>query len=461
VARLWATKARTEDAFSKLLDRFTLYLIPRPNPDGSEIFFRTPRWEHDGNARRTDDDRDATVGEDPPRDLNGDGLITAMRVEDGRGQYFPRPDDPRVMIKAEPTKNERAGWSIHVEGSDADEDEQIAEDPAGGVSFNQNFTFRYPYFQRGAGPHQVSEPETRAVADFCFSRPNIAAVLTFTPEDNLMHPWKPNSASDGARIKTAITSADAPYLEFIAEKYRALHGGKDAPTPPTGAGSFSQWAYFHYGRWSFAARGWWVPKVDPPAPKPGEKPADEKRGADDVSTLAWLTREKIDGFVPWTRVDHKSFPGKKVEIGGFKPFVLLNPPANLIDPLADKHSSFVAELLGLMPKVAVESLDVRSLGAGVFRVTAKVTNTGYLPTMSDMGRISREAYPMQLRLALPARATLVQGSARTRLDRLSGNGGNASYTWLVRLPAGSPTTVTCTVNSPSVGSHAVTGELKE
>jgi hypothetical protein len=70
-------------------------------------------------------------------------------------------------------------------------------------------------------------------------------------------------------------------------------------------------------------------------------------------------------------------------------------------------------------------------------------------------------YPLQLRLALPAGATLVQGTARTRLDRLTGSGGNGSYVWLVRLAAGSPTAVTCTVNGPSVGSHSMTAELKE
>ena len=43
-------------------------------------------------------------------------------------------------------------------------------------------------------------------------------------------------------------------LPYNAEQYRKLHGGKDAPGSPKGEGSFSEWAYFHYGRWSLAAR---------------------------------------------------------------------------------------------------------------------------------------------------------------------------------------------------------------
>jgi hypothetical protein len=459
VARSLALKARSDEPTRKLLDRFTLYVIPRPNPDGSEAFVLRPYRERDGNARPTDDDRDGAVGEDPPDDLNGDGQITAIRVLDGTGPFFPRPDEPRVMIRADRAKNERGGWSLYVEGRDADQDDEQSEDAADGASFNRNFTFRYPYFQRGSGPHQVSEPETRAVADFCFSRPNIALVLAFTPEDNLLGPWKPSPASDAARIKTAVHSADAPFLDYMAEKYRAILGAKDPPPSPAGAGSFSEWAYFHYGRWSLAARGWWIPKVVPPAPTPAEpKLSNEKRGADEVNALRWFAQENVDGFVPWTAIDHPDFPGKKVEVGGFKPFVRLNPPAKELEPLAQRHASFVEALLGWMPTASIDHVRVESLGGGVHRVTANVVNSGYLPTISEMGRITREAYPLQLRIGLPPTATLVQGSARTSLPRLLGNGGSQSHTWLVRQKA--PATVQCTVSSPTTGEHSAAVELK-
>src|SRR5262249_31776364 len=109
------------------------------------------------------------------------------------------------------------------------------------------------------GPHQVSEPESRALADFAFDHTNIALVFTFTPEDNLVHPWAEDPKVSHARVREAVDAADVPYFALIAEKYRGLHSAKGAPPSPQGAGSFSQWAYFHYGRWSLAARGWWVP----------------------------------------------------------------------------------------------------------------------------------------------------------------------------------------------------------
>ena len=38
--------------------------------------------------------------------------------------------------------------------------------------------------------HPVSEPETKAVADFLFDQFNIYAVFTFGPQDNLGQPYE-------------------------------------------------------------------------------------------------------------------------------------------------------------------------------------------------------------------------------------------------------------------------------
>ena len=203
-----------------------------------------------------------------------------MRVEDPAGKHMPHPDDARVLIEADPKKNDIGRYSLYIEGKDDDHDEQFNEDGSSGVSFNRNWTFQYPFFKIAAGPHQVSEPETCAVADFAFDHPNIAAVFCFSPENNLMQPWKP--ADGQGRIKTAIQKDDAAHVDYLAEQYKKIHGGKDAPSSPAGEGSFSGWAYFHYGRWSLAARGWWIPKVEPEK-KPEHKGQAEKKDASQQS----------------------------------------------------------------------------------------------------------------------------------------------------------------------------------
>lgn len=492
LARQIVVQAENDETARRLLKKYTLYIIPRPAPDASEAFFAKLHQEHAGNERSTDDDRDGADDEDPHQDLNGDGFFTQLRVADPAGKYIPHPNDARVLIEADPKKNERGQYSIYSEGLDDDGDEKFNEDGPGGVAFNRNFTFRYPYFQTGAGPHQVSEVETRAIADFAFSRPNIALVLTFSPEDNLMETWKPNASGDGDRIRTSLHSADAPYVNFVAEEYRKIHEGKDAPSPQRGEGSFVDWAYFHYGRWSFAARSWWIPKTaakqhaaSPPAdeskkpagetkeaasagaadkPKPDaepKKPSDEKRGADDINALRWFAAEHIDGFVDWTPIEHADFPGKKVDVGGFKPFFRLNPPAKELDGLAAKHLKFVNRLIELMPRVKIIETKVTALGGGVIRVSAKVINEGFLPTVSEMGKTTGDPQPLQLELKLSEGAKFVTGHAREQIRPLAGNGGNAEHAWLVLVGEKKKFQATLKVSSPSVGSDEVKVEWKE
>ncbi len=452
------------EAISKLLDQTTFYIIPRPNPDGSEKNFQRPFREQEGNSQATDDDRDGMQGEDPPNDLNGDGWITVMRVEDTAGKYRAHPDDPRVLIEVDRKKNEQGQYRLISEGRDDDHDEKFNEDAGDGVSVNRNFTFRYPYFSQGAGEQQASEPETKAVIDFAFDHPNIALVFTFTPEDNLFHPWKPNQ--DKGRIKTGIHGGDAPYQNLIAERYKKAHGGKDPIAAGKPQGAISEWAYFHYGRWSLAARGWWIPKTAAPKKKEGEekkeekKPSGEKRGADDINKLRWLDKQKIKGFVNWTEIKHPDFPNAKVEIGGFKPFYQLNPPAKQLNELAKKHTEFLTNLVELFPRLTIENVRSKPLGGDIYRVTAEVVNHGYFPTMSEMGKTSRQHYPLQAELKLPIETTFIQGSPRRQLPRIEGSGAKVEQTWLFRLPKGAATKTTLRVWAPTIGSIETKVNLK-
>jgi hypothetical protein len=283
-------QAESDSEMADWLMQFMVYFIPSPTPDATEENFAFPVRERPGNLTPTDDDRDFEIGEDPPQDLNGDGWITMMRVADDFGTHRTHPQDPRVLIPVDSKKRETGQYRLLPESRDADQDERFGEDGSDGVDFNRNFTFQYDFFGKAAGPHQVSEQETRAVADFLFDHPNIACVFCFSPEDNLFHPWKGTAQSDAGRIKTKVLTDDQPVLEFLAESYRKLHGGKNAPKPPAGQGSFSEWSYFHYGRWTFASPGWWVPQAAKEKPKstpadtsgqPAENDVNEQPGAKD------------------------------------------------------------------------------------------------------------------------------------------------------------------------------------
>jgi hypothetical protein len=449
IARQIVQKGENDEGVKQLLTAVTLYIIPRPDPDASEKCFAKPYRVPVGNDRKTDDDRDFEFGEDPPNDLNGDGFITQMRIEDPAGTLIPHPDDPRVLIEADPKKNERGKYRLLTEGIDDDGDEEWNEDAGDGVAFDHNFTFGYRPFTANTGPNAVSENESRVIADFLFDRTNIAVVYTFSLDDNLFHPWKPNPQTERERIRRNILSSDA-----------AAHG------------AFSRWAYFHYGRWSLNARPWWVPKTEAKKEeaKDGEnkeekteekKPSGEKRGADQINLLRWLDAKQIDGFVDWKEIEHPDFPGKKVEVGGFKPLVDLNPPAAELDKLAEKQLAFLQKLPDYLPKLELREATAKSLGGGVFRVQAVAANTGYLPTMPEMGAVNGMQQLLQIAIDVPQDTVFLQGHRRMEVRPLPGVTGKREFTWLVRFPAQVPESIELRLWSPAVGEVKTQLEVKE
>lgn len=443
-------RAAAEPQLRELLKHFTVYVIPRPHPDASEAFFADLQQERSGNARPQDDDRDGRLDEDAAEDLDGDGAITWMRVYDPAGDLRGHPADSSVLVEVRRHDGEQGSFRLLPEGLDNDGDGRFNEDGPGGVDFNRNLTWSYPYFEAQAGPHQVSERETRAVLDFLYARPNIASVVCFAPQDNLMHPWKADRRKERDRIITTLLSDDAPYSDHVAEAYRELLGGKDAPEAAGGSGSFVHWAYFHYGRFSFGARAWWVPQV---APDSTEVASDDDRGADTRNLKRYLQREGLDGWADWTEVAHPDFPGRRVEVGGERPFFRWNPPADTLDALAAKHLDFVLRLEELRPRLTVE-LEAEALGGGLFELRARVRNEGYLPTMSAMGERSRQMFPLMAELALPEGAVLFDGSRRRTVARLDGSGGQRELRWLLRSASGLPLSIA--VASPAVGEASTT-----
>ncbi|MDZ4780871.1 MAG: M14 family metallopeptidase, partial [Planctomycetia bacterium] len=463
---LIAPGADQQAATTALLEHYAIYIVPRPSPDASASCFTTPYFERAANTRPSDDDRDGDTDEDGPEDLNGDGLITMLRVEDVAGDQIVHPNDARLLIPADRTKHERGVYRLYTEGYDNDHDEAFNEDGPGGVEFHRNFPFKYRFFQPGVGPQPVSEPETRAVADFCFAHPNIALVLSFSPEDNLFHPWEADSGAAQARIKTGLLPDDAPSTKLLAERFQKAHGGADAPESATYDGSFVRWAYFHYGRWSLASRAWWPPKTEitpPPTTGEGEPPkppADDPRAADQLNALRWLDKQGITGFVPWTAIEHPDFPGQKVEIGGFHPFVTLNPPAAELDPLAQKHFAFLTSLPEVMPRLTIRDERAESVGAGVFRVTALIVNEGQLPTLPEMGRLAEYPYPLQVTLTLPDGCTLITGNLRQQIAPLAASGGARELEWLLLRGESNTNTPRLHAAAPAVGEATVEIELK-
>ncbi|MCR4395889.1 MAG: M14 family metallopeptidase [Candidatus Saccharicenans sp.] len=176
-----------DKAWSDYLNRQTVYLVPLLNPEAAAAFFTIPRMQRTVNNRPVDDDNDGLVDEDGPEDLNGDGLITIMRVKSPEGRWIIDPREPRLMRLADSRKGEKGEYQVYSEGLDNDGDGLINEDGPGGVDLNRNFPHDFEYFQKQAGLYPVSEPEAEALLRFMFDHNNIAMVINFSTENNLLN----------------------------------------------------------------------------------------------------------------------------------------------------------------------------------------------------------------------------------------------------------------------------------
>jgi hypothetical protein len=413
-----------EQQISALLDSVCFYVIPSINPDAAQSYFASLRYERRGNGSPADLDRDGRLAEDGYEDLNNDGLITMMRIADPTGKWMPHPADERIMVEARPSYGETGTYIYLTEGIDNDNDKSFNEDGEEGVIINRNFAFSYPFFTTGSGEHAMSETETRAISDFLYDAKNVFAVVSFGPANNLTKPLSYNERDASARIHTSWKKDDITVNEQISHLYNK-HLSKMAPTEQAGSdGDFFQWAYFHYGRFSFSTPGWTFPdtaKTDKDVPKSKE-----------LNFLQWAEANQIENtFVPWAAIDHPDFPGKKVEVGGLAPFAMINPPANLHDTLAEIHTSFLLDLARMRPRIEIREIKTERLGRNLYRVTADIVNMGDIPTASQTGEMVRWMQKTVIRLTPSSGQEVISGD---RVEVMGAIGARSSEerSWIIK-----------------------------
>jgi hypothetical protein len=428
------TQYGRDEAVTRLLDERTVYVIPRANPDGAELAFTLRGHEIPYKPVAGQPERGGLNVRELGRDLNGDGLVTLMRVRDPAGTMLADSADARVLREANRARAERGAWKVMVEGIDpADLDVYV---PMGtdGVNLNRNFPHEYLYFQPHVGPHMASEVETRALVDFVHDRHNIGAVLTFSYYDNLRTPppaqrTVPQGVTGNPpTVPTNLLPADRPFFEYISSRFQQITGLRGAGAEGE-AGSFPQFAYYQMGLPSFTTNVWTLP----PAATGGTQPPQ------DVRWLSHLDSLGVDAFVDWAPARHPTLGD--VEVGGFRPNVRVNPPASMIGELSASHAEFATWLAGQLPQVEVVETRIEPRGDNVYLITATIANEQYLPTQLAMGGRIRFNRPITVRLLPTANVTVLTGDPQQQVPRLEGMGGRETFTWLVQAPAGTRVTM--------------------
>jgi len=315
IARHLAENYAKDDQVKKVLDQRTFYIIPRLNPDGAELFFKKVLHEQSANLKPRDEDFDWIKDEDPPEDLNNDGLITMMRVKDKEGGWTVDEKDPRLMKKKEDGTPLDKLYKLYPEGIDNDGDGNYNEDGIGGFNINRNFPHNFGYDFKGLGVYPASEVETQYLIDFMTryvpglkTQPhkNICGVLIFSKYDNLAadpgivcgtptFPQPPQQVRDAGAGQMFMffrrgrgeegqeqlppardpqqkktLPADEYLFKNVSDKYKEITGIKSAHSEKP-AGSMLEWAYFQFGVPSFSANLWSLREEErgPGAKRPG------------------------------------------------------------------------------------------------------------------------------------------------------------------------------------------------
>lgn len=459
-------QADPDSPAGKLLADCVVYVVPRLNPDGVERYFEVPPRRSMLNGRAVDDDRDGLVNEDGPEDLDGDGAISVMRVMEAGGEWIVDPDHPRLMRRADAAKDEVGLYRVMLEGRDDDNDGQMNEDGPGGVNPNRNWPHFYESGEVGVGQHQLSEPETRALAQFVVDHPRIAAVFVYGRHDTVVAPPKGEQRDAAGVAYRDLHPDDTQLYARISERYQEITGRKRAGTADP-RGAFYAWTYSHRGIPTFAMRVW-TPEPDAkekapdgehespaaadgavsetpdtgeksveadakPVPKRKDKAEKDAPETDPVAARVISSednRAERDGepIAPeWRAFDHPTLG--RVELGGVAPFATTTPPAEALDAIAARETAFLLDIAARLPRLAFRDIKSKPVGPGVWEIELSLVNEGYLPTRIGAARLA-ERPPTIVRPDVPAERILA-GRRFERVPTLAGSGGAVKLRWLI------------------------------
>ncbi len=453
-----------------LLDTYAFYIRPKFNPDGADLALIQDQSLR-STVRPWDEDEDGEVDEDPAEDLDGDGWITTMRIPDPEGDWYSHPDDPRLMVRGGGGRDQggvAAGipegavrYRVVPEGLDNDGDGRANEDGIGGIDMNRNFPRNWErvHLQNGAGPFPLSEPEAYATVKFLQAHPNVTSIVHGHTSGGFVYRL-PSASSP-----STFPQNDLALIEYLGAPYTETTGRPVRPsaTHPTEHryGTLISWAY-----WDQGVVGW-VPEYSP-GPRAWVTDYNGDGEIDELEEVRF-NDEELGGryFSPWTTFQHPQLG--EVEIGGWhRKFWGQNPPAEFLEEECEAQLPWILYLIRQAPRLVLDGPSVTALGDGTFRISATISNQGFLPTsLTGRGAVGQETSsgrvrnpvvrPPVLMLGLKG-AELLEGSGRTEAAHLRGTGpfltevGPASEAveWIVQVLE-SPAYVQVTAASVKAG----------
>ena len=387
-----------------LVDKVCFYVAPVVNVDGRFHFLADPNSPDSNRSLRIpiDDDKDGLLDEDGADDLDGDGNICTMRKKDPFGQYKTDPEEPRLMVRIKP--GEKGEWTmLGDEGIDNDGDGRTNEDGEGYVDPNRNWGFDWapPYVQQGSGEYPFQGTGLKGLAEWMMTKTNIVFVWTFHNNGGML------LRGPSRKGLGEFPSQDIAVYDYIGKQgeriipgYRYLILWKDLYST---YGDSDGWASQLMGAYTYCAEVFTDEshafKGASERPEPG--PAREE-AVRDIFSSGVSERERLkfsdsvvqgELYKPWKAFKHPLYGD--IEIGGWvKMSSRLGPPF-MIKDLVHRNAMAVLFTAKHLPEVSLEVLEVKSLGAGLFRVRTRLANLKAMPTMSYLAQ-KANLYPKDM-----------------------------------------------------------------
>jgi murein tripeptide amidase MpaA len=419
---------------TRALDTRTFYVIPRLNPDGAERGLKERRFIRSSVRPYPREQQDDGLRVE---DVDGDGRVLDMRIEDPNGAWRLHPEEPRLLVRRDPVDGPEQGpfFRLMPEGRVENYDGVTIKvpPPLEGLDLNRNFPADWApeHEQRGAGPYPTSEPEVRAYVQAVTERPNICGHIAYHTFSGV------NLRPYAGRPDDELPTQDLRAYKIIGERgtdltgYPAVSVFHDFKYDPKQAirGGAHDWMYDHLGVFSWTTE-FWSPQRQ--AGLEGYHLTDWIRDhpiEDDLALVRWADERYPDAHVGWYEFEHPELG--KVELGGWDIInYWFNVPFDQLEAEVSPHVEWALFHALISPLLEVRSLDVERVGEASFLIRLVLQNSGWLPTNVTEKALERNAVlPIEVELELPEGARLLAGEAKVEAGQLKGRVDKRSTTW--------------------------------
>ena len=384
---------------TRLVDTRTFYIMPILNPDAGDFYLtRQPSWP--GHKPE----------EHPGQDLDGDGYITQMRVQDDSQE-----DGYRYYIEGQNIDEKvRGGYERYREASGEREP----------TDFNRNWSAEWRSEEPGAGPYPFSQPEIYAAAKFIAEHKNIffqysihtgGGIKNYMVRPMFNHPYQSMHHEDNDfYVRLGAVWAQLSdggimqnnYYSFWFTGSRVDKEGNQMGYIATMAGFAGDWGYQHQG----------IHTLTPECSGIG---IDYNKDGyiTEPEIIRWNEEEEGGRFfAPWRLFNHPELG--EVEIGGGKDM----PQAfgERLEKDAEIQYRFLMHIVNLAPELKIKNLSSQHLRDGNFRVTAILKNQGWLSTYVTRKAIEiRRDYPVVVNIDVSG-GVLVEGQPAVNAGHILG-----------------------------------------